>query len=284
MSTDLTALAQSFKDTLIAWAPDLVAAAGILVLGWWLAKILTGVLRRGLGRAKIDPILTAFLGNLAYMALLALVVISALGRLGVNTTSFAAILAAGGLAIGLALQGSLGNFASGALLIFFRPFKAGDFIEAGGTSGSVQEIRVFATVLLTADNKSIIVPNSAITDGNIINYSANPTRRVDMVFGIGYDDDIRKAKEILTEILAADERILKDPAPRIAVAELADSSVNFNVRPWVKTADYWDVYWDLTEKVKLAFDDNGISIPYPQRDVHVFQKSAEPIGEEGSTA
>jgi small conductance mechanosensitive channel len=199
------------------------------------------------------------------------VIVAAIGTLGVQTTSFVAVLGAAGLAVGFALQGSLSNFAAGVMLIVFRPFKAGDYVEAGGTAGSVQEVSIFTTVMKTPDNKKVIIPNSQITGGSITNYSAMETRRVDMVFGIGYGDNIKQAKDTLEQILAADERILKDPAPTIAVSELADSSVNFVVRPWVKTADYWAVYFDLTEKVKLTFDEKGISIPFPQQDVHMHQ-------------
>jgi small conductance mechanosensitive channel len=206
--------------------------------------------------------------------LMALVVISALGQIGVNTTSFAAIIGAAGLAIGFALQGSLSNFAAGVMLIIFRPFKAGDFVEAGGVAGVVEDVQVFATVIRTGDNKEITVPNSSITNGSITNYSAKPTRRVDMVFGIGYGDDIKQAKQILHDLVAADPRILADPPVTIAVSELADSSVNFVCRPWVNSGDYWPVLFDITENVKLEFDKNGISIPFPQTDVHVHQQSA----------
>ena len=178
------------------------------------------------------------------------------------------------LAIGFALQGSLANFASGVMLVIFRPFKTGDYVEAGGSSGSVEEITIFNTVLKTPDNKKVIVPNSKITADNITNYSAQEVRRIDMVFGIGYDDDLRRAKQSLEQMLAEDERVLKEPAPLVAVLELADSSVNFAVRPWVKREHYWDVHFDLTEKVKLAFDEQGISIPFPQTDVHLHQVTA----------
>ncbi|MCD6533444.1 MAG: mechanosensitive ion channel, partial [Deltaproteobacteria bacterium] len=197
------------------------------------------------------------------------VIVAALDQLNVNTTSLIALMGAAGLAVGLALQNSLQNFAAGVMLIIFRPFKAGDFVEAGGTMGVIENISIFSTMLKTPDNREVIIPNGSIYGGNITNFSSLPTRRVDLMFGIGYDDDIRKAKDILTEISIADERVLKNPAPQIVVGELGDSSVNFHVRPWVKSSDYWDVYFDLTEKVKLAFDDAGISIPYPQMDVHL---------------
>ncbi len=254
-----------------AYGPGVVKALLILIIGWIVAKMIRGIARRAMNRARMDPMLTGFFASLIYMGLMALVVISALGKLGVDTGSFAALIAAAGLAIGFALQGSLGNFASGVMLMFFRPFKLGDYVEAAGTAGVIEEIQVFATTLRTPDNKTIIVPNSGITGGNIINYSAKDTRRVDLVFGIGYGDDIAKAKQILSGILTKDERVLKDPAFTIAVSELADSSVNFVVRPWVKTADYWDVYFDVTERVKAEFDNQGVSIPFPQQDVHMHQ-------------
>ena len=211
------------------------------------------------------------MSNIAYVTLVAFVIIAALSKLGIQTTSFVAIIGAAGLAIGLSLQGSLSNFASGVMIIAFRPFKVGDFIEASGVAGVVEGIQIFSTQMRTGDNKAIIIPNSNITGGNIVNYSAKDTRRVDMVFGIGYDDDIKKAKETLTKLLEADDRILKDPAPTVAVSELADSSVNFVVRPWVKTDDYWGVLFDYTEAVKLTFDKEGISIPYPQQDIHLHK-------------
>ncbi len=267
-------LIQQGKDLALRWGPSVIAAIVTLVLGWIIAVILTGMARRIMRRAKLEETLVGFSCNIIKTGLLALVVITAIQKLGVPTTSFVAVIGAAGLAVGFALQGSLANFAAGVMLIIFRPFKVGDFIEAGGTSGIVEEIAVFATTMRTGDNKRIIVPNSSITDGNITNYSANPTRRVDMVFGIGYDDDIKAAKDVLQGLLNADERVLKDPAPTIAVSELADSSVNFVVRPWVNSADYWAVMFDMTEKVKLAFDEKGISIPFPQTDVHVHQTSA----------
>ena len=215
--------------------------------------------------------LIEFIGSIAKAALLLFVIIASLDMLGVNTTSLIAMLGAAGLAVGLALQGSLQNFASGVLLIIFRPFKIGDFVEAGGTVGTVEKITIFNTIVLSPDNREIIVPNGAIYGGTITNFSARDSRRIDMVFGIGYGDDIKKAKDILMQAMASDSRVLKDPAPVVALAELADSSVNFVVRPWVKGADYWDVKFDLTEHIKMAFDEKGISIPFPQMDVHMDQ-------------
>ncbi len=249
----------------------IIAAIAILIIGRILVGIVTGIIKRLMNKANVDDTLTRFVASLTRIALMVFVFIAALNQLGVQTASFVAIIGAAGLAVGFALQGSLSNFASGVMLIIFRPFRAGDYVEAGGTSGSVEAIRIFNTILKTPDNKTVIVPNSGITGGNIINYSAQETRRVDMVFGIGYGDDIKKAKEILRKILEDDPRVLKDPAPVVVVGELADSSVNFNVRPWVKTADYWGVYGDVHEKVKLTFDEQGISIPFPQQDVYMHQ-------------
>jgi small conductance mechanosensitive channel len=267
-------LIEKFQDAVISSGPSLVGAMLVLVIGWWIAKLVTALLRRIMTRAEVDPTLVSFAANLTYMALIVLVVISAVGQLGVNTTSFAAVIAAAGLAVGFALQGSLANFAAGVMLILFRPFKAGDFVEAGGVAGIVEETQVFATRIRTPDNKEIIVPNGQITSGSIVNYSAKDTRRVDLVFGVGYEDDLAKAKTILHEVIASDERVLADPEPTIAVLELGESSVNFAVRPWVKTGDYWPVYFDLTERSKLEFDKKGITIPFPQTDVHVHQAAA----------
>lgn len=256
---------------LIEIVTNIAVAAAILIVGLWIAKRLKRVLSSLMEKRGVDPLIASFLGSIAHILIAAFVLIAALGQLGIQTTSLVAIMGAAGLAIGLSLQGSLANFASGVMIIAFRPFKVGDFIEAGGAIGVVEGIQIFSTQMRTGDNKTIIVPNAGITGGTITNYSTKDTRRVDMVFAIGYDDDIKKAKQILQDIVTNDERILQDPAPVVAVSELADSSVNFVVRPWVNSADYWNVYWDLTEKVKLVFDSEGISIPYPQRDVHMHQ-------------
>jgi len=203
---------------------------------------------------------------------MAFIIIAALGKLGIQTASFVAILGAAGLAIGFALQGSLSNFASGVLLTIFRPFKAGDYVEAGGSAGIIEEISIFNTILKTPDNRKVIIPNSKVTGDNITNYSAKDVRRVELKFGIGYSDDIKKAKEVIEKVLKADTRVLNDPAYTVAVLELGDSSVNFAVRPWVKTSDYWPVLFDITENIKLSFDNNGISIPFPQTDVHLHHE------------
>jgi small conductance mechanosensitive channel len=262
------------QTLLMELGPSVLAAIVIFVVGRWIAKIITKLVARVASKAKVDPILVKFMGSVTYAVLLMLVIISALGKLGINTTSFVAIVGAAGLAIGFAFQGTLGNLASGVMLILFRPFKTGDYIEAGGTAGTVEEVQIFATILRTPDNKRIIIPNGTVVGGNITNYSANPTRRVDMVFGIGYGDDLRKAKSLLETIVKEHPQVLADPAPTIAVSELADSSVNFVVRPWVNTADYWTVYFDITETVKLRLDQEGISIPFPQHDVHLFKEES----------
>jgi len=252
----------------------IVASLAILIIGRIVVGILTRVIGRLMRKSNADETLIKFILSLTKIALMTFVIISAVGALGVQTTSFVAIIGAAGLAVGFALQGTLSNFAAGVMLIIFRPFKSGDFVEAGGTSGSVEAVHIFNTVFKTPDNKLVTVPNSGVISSNITNYSAKDTRRVDLVFGIGYDDDIKKAKEIFERLLNEDSRVLKDPAPTVAVSELADSSVNFVVRPWVNTADYWGVYFDLTEKVKLTFDQENVSIPYPQTDVHLYQNSA----------
>lgn len=257
---------------IIPWGINFVTALVVFVLGRWFAKVICRFLNRLMKRANVDAILIAFIENILYFALLIIVVIAALDRLGVNTTSVLAVFAAAGLAVGLALKDSLSNFAAGAMLVFFKPFKNGDYIEAGGQSGVVEEIRIFNTILRTGDNREVILPNSHIYGGTIINFSARDTRRIDLVFGIGYDDDIKQAKELIESAMAGDARILKDPAPVIMVLELADSSVNFAVRPWVKASDYWAVRSDLLEALKINCDAAGISIPYPQRDVHVYQQ------------
>jgi small conductance mechanosensitive channel len=252
----------------------LVAALAIFVIGKWIVKKGTNFARGLMKKAKLDKTLVSFLGNIIYALGLTFVVIATLGQIGIETASLAAIIAAAGLAVGLALQGSLSNLAAGVMIILFRPFKVGDYIEAGGTAGSVEDISIFTTKMKTPDNKTVIVPNSNVTNSVITNYSAKDTRRIDMVFGIGYDDDIKAAKKLLEKIVKADKRVLKDPAPQIAVSELADSSVNFVVRPWVKSADFWAVKFDLTEKVKLEMDKAGISIPFPQRDVHLHAEDS----------
>jgi small conductance mechanosensitive channel len=258
----------------IAYAPQFLLAVLTLVIGWKLIAVALTLMDKGLAKTNTDPTLLRFLHSLGNTLLKALLIISVAGMVGIETTSFIAIIGAAGLAIGLALQGSLSNFAGGVLILLFKPFKTGDFIEAQGQSGVVEEIQIFTTMLKTGDNKTVIIPNGPLANGNIINYSAKPTRRVDFVFGIGYNDDIDKAKATLQSIVDADERILKDPESLIVVSELADSSVNFTVRVWVNSADYWGVYFATMETVKKRFDSEGISIPYPQQDVHMHQVSS----------
>ncbi len=276
---DLSSLnIEKLIDTLTFWVTaysmKIVAAILIFFIGKWLAKKVTRLFIKLLERNKIDITLTRFLESIVYYTLLVVVLIAVAGQLGINTTSFLTIVGAAGLAIGLALKDSLSNFSSGVMLILFRPYRVGDFATVGGVTGTVMSIDIFNTTLNTPDNQRVIVPNANITNNVITNVTANDTRRVDLTIGIGYGDDVLKAKQVLAEILKTEERILESPAPKIAVSELADSSVNFVVRPWVKTSDYWDVYFDLTEKVKLTFDKEGISIPFPQQDVHFFQEKA----------
>jgi small conductance mechanosensitive channel len=268
METELPEVSMTLLTQLGVQAATAIA---IFVIGRWLAKFATNTVRKIMAKSQLEDTLENFLANLLYATLMAAVVIATINQLGVETTSLLAVVGAAGLAIGLALQGSLSNFAAGIMIVAFRPYKVGDFIEAGGVAGTVEEVQIFTTVLKTGDNKRIIVPNSQIMAGTIVNVSANPTRRIDLVAGCGYDDDLDQVRRVLEQILAADERVLKDPAPTIAVSELADSSVNFVVRPWVNAADYWGTRCDITEQIKKQFDAEGISIPYPQQDVHIHE-------------
>lgn len=268
--TDYIKLAQ---DWLITNGPNLIAAIIILVVGRWVVKWITFLVRKAFARAGMDETLIRFLDRLLYYILLIAVIIAAADQVGIKTTSFLAILGAAGLAIGLALKDSLSNFASGVMLILFKPFAVGDAVTAGGVSGSVQRIDIFNTIINTWDNQKVIVPNSKITADVITNINANETRRIDLLIGISYDDDTEKAKSLLHDLIKADSRILEDPAPKIALAEFADSSINFVVRPWVQTEEYWDVRFDLMDKIKQVFDENNITIPYPQRDVHLYQQT-----------
>lgn len=252
------------------YALPVLFAIIILIVGAWVAKLIKSAVARLLTKRNLDPIIVGFVANLTYALLMVFVVLAALGKVGVQTTSFVAIIGAAGLAVGLALQGSLANFAAGFLMILFRPFKKGDYIEAAGTAGIVDQIQVFTTILKTPDNRLVVVPNAKIMGDNITNYSAMDRRRLDLTFGVSYGDDIPKVKSVLKQIAETDERVLKDPAPQVLLAELADSSVNFIVRVWVKSGDYWPFKFETTEKVKIEFDKQGISIPFPQRDVHLF--------------
>jgi small conductance mechanosensitive channel len=264
------------SDYFIPWGIKIAQALLIFVVGRIVVGIVMGVIEKMLNRSQLDVMLVSFVCSILRFVLLLVVIVAALNALNVNTTSLVALIGAAGLAIGLALQSSLQNFSAGALLVFFKPIARGEFVDIAGVAGTVEDIRIFHTTLKTPDNKEVIVPNGEIFGAVIVNYSRRPTRRVDMVFGIGYDDDIRKAREILERIVTEDKAVLDDPAPVVALDELGDSSVNFVVRPWVNTADYWAVKWRVTEHVKEAFDAAGISIPYPQMDVHLHRSGSEP--------
>ncbi len=255
-----------------AYAPKVLLAAITLIVGLWVVKRIGKLFSKMMDRNNIDVSLRSFLNSIISVLLKTLLVISVVSMVGVEATSFVAILASVGFAIGMALQGSLGNFAGGVLILVFKPYKVGDVIEAQGFIGAVNSIQVFNTILKTPDNKTIIIPNGPMSGGPITNLSTEENRRVDNVFGIGYGDDIAKAKKVISRVIEANDKILSEPAPAILVAELADSSVNFSVRTWAKSEDYWAVYFDMHEKVKLAFDNEGISIPFPQRDLHVHNQ------------
>ena len=252
-----------FKEVALEYAPKVIAALAILIIGLFIVGMIVRLSKKLMAKRGIDSTLQKFLGNLLSWTLKILLFVIVASKLGVETTSFAAIIGAAGLAIGLALQGSLSNFAGGVLIMIFKPYKIGDFIEAQGVSGTVKEIQIFTTHLNTVGNKLAIIPNGELSNGNIINYSTESTRRVDMVFGVSYDADIKQTKDLLTELVTSHPKVLQEPAPMIKVLELADSSVNFAVRPWVKTEDYWDVFFDTIENGKIALDEAGIEIPYP---------------------
>jgi small conductance mechanosensitive channel len=253
-------------------ATGVLSAVAIFIVGRWVAKMVRGGVRKLMRKKNIDETLVLFVSNVLYVLIIAFVFIAAIKKVGVDTTAAIAVLGAAGLAVGFALQGSLGNFAAGLIMIIFRPFKVGDFIEAAGAKGTVEEIRIFTTRLKSPDNKIVIIPNAKVTGDNVVNYSAKEVRRVDLVVGVSYEDDLDKVRDVIKRVLSEDARILQEPAPTVAVLELADSSVNFAVRPWVKTADYWDVYFDTLEAVKKRLDSEGITIPFPQRDVHIHEQ------------
>lgn len=269
MTIDTKQLLDTYLPLAMDYGIQIITAIIILLAGKWLAGIFAGFLRSQLDKRSVDPMVSSFVRSLVYWGLFAFAAIAALGQLGIQTASFIAVIGAAGLAVGLALQGSLSNFAAGVLILVFKPFKTGDYIEAGGQSGSVNEIKVFATLLVTPDNKEVLIPNSSILNGSITNYSARDTRRVDLSIGVSYDAHLPDVRKLLEEIVAAEPLILHEQNNLIAVAALADSSVNFVVRSWVNTADYWTVYFRLTETIKLKFDEAGIGIPYPQMDVHI---------------
>ena len=256
---------------IVSFGVKLLVAVIMLVIGRWLAGLVSRLTRRAMARSEINEAVTQFLAKLAYYLVLIFTVLAALAQVGVQTASIIAVLGAASLAVGLALQGALANFAAGVLILVLRPYDLGDLVEIAGILGTVESIQIFNTVLVTPENKTVIIPNGQVTSGVIVNYTRKGTLRLDMVFGIGYADDLLRARQILEEIVTADERVLADPPPTVAVLELADSSVNFAVRPFVSVADYWDVFFDTQQAVKLRFDREGISIPYPQQDVHLFQ-------------
>ncbi|HOO39586.1 MAG TPA: mechanosensitive ion channel [Deltaproteobacteria bacterium] len=259
------------QELITLYGLKIVAALLILIVGRWIAKIIRSITGKILMKRSVEPMIASFVENLIYIALLVFIVIAALAQLGIQTTSFIAVIGAAGLAIGLALQGSLSNFAAGFLILIFRPFKAGDYVEAGGTAGMIEKIQVFTTHIVTLDNKEVIIPNSKIMGDTITNYTGKDKRRVDLVFGVSYGDNIDKVREVIKNVIKKDNRIFDDPEPAILVSELADSSVNFTVRVWVNTSDYWGVFFNTIEMVKKAFDAEGITIPFPQQDIHMFQ-------------
>ncbi|MBC8416390.1 MAG: mechanosensitive ion channel [Candidatus Cloacimonetes bacterium] len=267
---------EDVMNKLIEWGSTfgikLIAAIAILVIGRIIAKSIRKLIVKVMDKRKVDKTISSFISSLAFSSLWVFVILAALSQLGIQTTSLMAVIGAAGLAIGLALQGSLSNFASGFLIILFKPFKVGDYVEAGGVSGTIYKITIFTTEYRTIDNKKIIVPNSQIMNGTITNYTAEKTRRVDLVLGVSYESDLKKVKDILMGIFQKHKLILKDPEPFVRLAEMAESSLNFKVRVWTKTEDYWTVYFDLTEQAKLEFDKNGINIPFPQMDVHLINK------------
>ncbi|MBT8061900.1 MAG: mechanosensitive ion channel [Gammaproteobacteria bacterium] len=267
-----------WQQFVIDWGLKLIVAIAIFVIGRWIARAITNTLKKFLNGRDFDETLVSFLGNLVYAVLLTAVIIAALDSLGVPVTSLVAVLGAAGLAIGLALKDSLGNFASGVMLVMFRPFSKGDFVEAGGVSGKVEEVRIFNTILITPDNKKIVIPNGMIGNDTITNFTAMDKRRVDMVFGVGYDDDLKTTRKVLEKICADHPLVLDDPETKIFVKNLGDSSVDFAVRPWCKTDDYWTVWGDLLETGKVELEAAGLSIPYPQTDVHLHQAGQEQAG------
>ncbi|MGI0105559.1 mechanosensitive ion channel family protein [Salinimicrobium sp. WS361] len=273
--TNLKSISKEYLENFIAFLPDLLGALLWLVIGWWLIKIVIGYLKRFFQKSNHDPALVKFLLNLANGILLVLLIISVVGMLGIETTSFIAILGAAGLAIGLALQGSLSNFAGGVLILLLKPFRLGDWIEVNGISGSVKDISMFYTKLNTFGNQLAIIPNGELSNENIINYSAEDKRRDAITIGISYDSNIKLAKDVLMDLLKEQEDILEDPAPAVVVTELADSAVNLSVRFWAKNDVFWDRHWYTIEEAKTRLEAAGISIPFPQRDVHFFNHSKE---------
>jgi small conductance mechanosensitive channel len=271
MRINLDELINPIRDLIFTFGLNILAAIVILIVGIWIAKLVRRMLGKSLHRKEIDKTLVTFLVNFLYFILLTAVVLAALSQLGIETTSFIAVIGAAGLAIGLALQGSLANFASGILLILFRPFRVDDFVSLADEEGFIEKIHIFTTQIKTFDNRTIVIPNATITSGKIINYTSKDIRRVDLSIGISYGDNIRKALDALTELCRSHPKVLGDPAPYVGVMEYGDSSINLTVRPWCKTGDYWDVFFKINEQMKAALDKNGITIPFPQRDVHLYE-------------
>jgi small conductance mechanosensitive channel len=274
---DIDSLLATLQNLATLYGLKILAAIFIFVIGRWIAKMIKKFLGKTMTRSGVDATIIPFVLDLSYVALLIMVIVASLGALGIQTTSLIAVLGAAGLAVGLALQGSLSNFAAGVLIVTFRPIRVGDYFEGAGTAGTVEHIQIFSTTAKTPDNKVIIIPNGKLLSDNIVNYSMKEIRRVDMTIGVSYADPIDKVKEVLADILAKESRILQDPSPTIGLIQLADSSVNFAVRPWVKTEDYWAVYFDLHETIKKRFDAEGISIPFPQQDIHVYKEELPAI-------
>ncbi|MFA5533438.1 MAG: mechanosensitive ion channel domain-containing protein [Mariniphaga sp.] len=260
---------QNIYQSVISYSPRLIGAILTLIIGWWLIRVIHNTLNKYFEKREMDPSLRGFLNSMIGILLKAMLLISVIGMLGVQMTSFIAILGAAGLAVGMALSGTLQNFAGGVMILLFKPFKVGDYIEAQGHAGSVKEIQIFNTILKTPDNKTIIIPNGGLSTSSMINYSTEPSRRVDFLFGIAYGDDVDKAKAVIQKLIDDDTRILKDPASFIAVSELADSSVNIVVRVWAESSNYWGIYFDMHEKVYKTFEKEGLNIPFPQMDVHL---------------
>lgn len=266
---------QYLIELLLPYGLKLLGAIAIFVIGRWVALFVISLFDKGLKRSKTDETVIDFLTAVGYIVLMAFVIIAALGQLGVQTTAAAAIIGGSALALGLSLQGQIASVASGVMLIFFRPMRKGDFVECAGQMGTVASVKIVNTLLITTNNQEITIPNNQVWNSPIINYSARPTRRMDLTVSIGYGDDIDKAKQVLRDIIAADERVLKDPAPNVAVTAMGESSIDILFRPWFNTSDYWAAYWDMVETIKKRFDAEGISIPFPQRDVHLIQAKAE---------
>ena len=258
----------------IEYMVNIAASILIVLIGFYVARLISKAIHKLMLNRKVDPLISGFTSNMVKYLILSFVVIAALGRIGIQTASFVAVIGAAGLAIGLALQGALSNFAAGVLLIIFRPIKTGEFVEVGGTSGSVDSVQIFTTTLHSADNKMVVVPNNNVLSNNIINYTRTGQRRVDLTVGVSYSSDLKQTREVIRKVLEADDRVLKDPGYTIGVCALADSSVNFVVRPWVKSENYWGAFFDLYENIKVALDEAGIEIPFPQRDVHLIQPEA----------